>query len=201
MRSFNLIIKRVFDVIASLAGIVLLSPLLLIICIAIKVTSKGPVLFTQQRLGKNGVTFNILKYRTMVVGAETIGDGLTVKSEADDRITKIGRFLRKTSLDELPQLFNVLDGSMSLIGPRPPATYFPYDGFKSYSKQAQKRFLMKPGITGLAQVTVRNAASWDDRIVIDTEYIRNFTFGLDMKILFLTVRQVFSKDNIYMDEK
>lgn len=132
MRNINLTIKRLIDFFGSFIGVIIISPILIIIALLIKFTSKGPVFFKQERLGKDGKTFKILKFRTMVVNAEKIGDGLTVKSENDNRITKIGKFLRATSLDELPQLFNVILGQMSLVGPRPPVTYYPYDGYKNY---------------------------------------------------------------------
>ena len=138
MRELNLFIKRIIDILGSLIGMIILLPLFIIIAILIKLTSEGPVFFRQERLGKDGKVFKILKFRTMVVNAEKIGDGLKVKSENDSRITKIGRFLRATSLDELPQLWNVFIGQMSLVGPRPPATYFPYDGYENYPDWTKK---------------------------------------------------------------
>ncbi|MCI2253112.1 sugar transferase [Domibacillus sp. PGB-M46] len=198
MRTTNLFIKRLIDLVGSLIGIVIISPILIIIAVAIKITSKGPVLFTQERIGRNGQVFKIFKFRTMVVNAEKIGDGLSVKSENDNRITKIGKMLRATSLDELPQLFNVIAGQMSLVGPRPPVTYFPYEGFREYPDWAKKRFAMRPGVTGLTQVTVRNSVSWDDRIIVDNRYIDNFSIWLDIKILFSTVFKLFKSENIYM---
>src|SRR5690554_8174346 len=139
MRRINLFFKRIIDMVGSFIGILLLSPLFLFISILIKIDSKGPVFFKQERIGKNGKTFKILKFRTMVVNAENIGDGLTVKSESDSRITKVGRILRKTSLDELPQLLNVLVGEMSLVGPRPPVPHHPYEYMK-YPSWAKSRF-------------------------------------------------------------
>lgn len=200
MRTFNLALKRIIDIFGSLVGLIILLPLMIIISILIKLTSEGPVIFKQERLGKNGKVFKIYKFRTMVVNAENIGDGLTVKSESDSRITKVGRILRKTSLDELPQLFNVLVGHMSLVGPRPPVTYHPYDGYNNYPNWAKKRFNMRPGITGLAQVTVRNSVTWDERIKVDNEYIDKFNIWLDIKILFLTIKSVFKSQNIYSNE-
>ncbi|MFJ7306843.1 sugar transferase [Peribacillus frigoritolerans] len=198
MRIFNLFIKRLIDFTGSLIGIIIISPILIIIGLSIKLTSKGPVFFSQDRLGKNGKVFKIIKFRTMVVNAEKIGDGLTVKSENDNRITKVGKFLRTTSLDELPQLFNVIVGQMSLVGPRPPVTYFPYEGFGNYPEWAKKRFTMHPGVTGLTQVTVRNSVSWDDRIVVDNKYIDAFNVWLDLRIMFKTVFKLFKSENIYM---
>lgn len=199
MRVLNLFIKRLIDFFGSLIGVIIISPILIIIAISIKLTSKGPVFFKQERLGKNGKVFKIIKFRTMVVNAEKLGDGLTVKSNNDNRITKVGKILRATSLDELPQLFNVVMGQMSLVGPRPPVTYFPYDGFENYPDWAKKRFTVHPGVTGLAQVTVRNSVSWDDRIVVDNKYIDAFNVWLDIKILFKTVFKLFKSENIYME--
>lgn len=201
MRKLNLVIKRMIDLIGSFLGLVILSPLLIIIALAIKLTSKGPVFFKQKRLGKDGKVFKIIKFRTMVVNAEKIGDGLTVKSDNDNRITKVGKFLRATSLDELPQLFNVILGQMSLVGPRPPVIYYPYDGFDNYPKWARKRFTMRPGVTGLAQVTVRNSVNWDKRIAIDNKYVDSFNLWLDIKILVQTLIKLFKTEDIYGEDK
>ena len=190
-------IKRCIDFFGSLFGIILILPLLIVISLSVKFTSKGPIFFRQERLGKKGKVFKIVKFRTMVVNAEKIGDGLKINSENDDRITKVGKFLRATSLDELPQLWNVLVGDMSMVGPRPPATYFPYDGYDNYPDWAKKRFEMRPGMTGLTQVTVRNSVPWDERIAIDIEYMEKFNILLDIKILFKTLKKVFVPENIY----
>ncbi|MCR5792360.1 MAG: sugar transferase [Lachnospiraceae bacterium] len=187
MKRFELLIKGCCDFIVCLVLCIILFPLLIGISAAICLDSKGGPLFFQERLGKKGRTFKIIKFRTMVCNAEKIGDGLIVKDETDVRITKVGRFLRKTSLDELPQIFNILKGDMSLVGPRPPVTYHPYNGYSSYSEFAKQRFEMKPGITGLAQVRERNSASWDDRIIIDVEYVNKFSIFLDIQILMKTV--------------
>lgn len=197
MKAINLSIKRLVDFFGSLIGIILISPILIMISLAIKITTKGPIIFKQQRIGKKGKTFKMFKFRTMVVNAESIGDGLTIKSGSDNRITKVGKILRKTSLDELPQLFNIIVGQMSLVGPRPPVTYFPYKGYDSYPEWAKKRFTMKPGITGLAQITVRNTVLWDERIIVDNEYIDKFNIILDGKILFETFFKIFKDENIY----
>lgn len=193
----QLIIKKIMDFFISIMAIIILSPILLLISIAIKIDSKGAIVFKQKRIGKNGESFNIYKFRTMVKNAENIGDGLTVKNEQDSRITKVGYFLRKTSLDELPQLFNVFLGDMSLVGPRPPVTYFPYDGYSNYPDKYKKRFSFKPGITGLTQTTVRNSVSWPDRIEVDLKYIENYSLLFDLKILFNTVLKIFEQDSIY----
>lgn len=189
-------IKRVLDLILSLMALIILMPLMIIIAILIKIDSKGPVFFLQERLGKDGKIFKIIKFRTMIVNAEHIGDGLKVKSENDNRITKVGKILRKTSLDELPQFINVLMGNMSIIGPRPPVTYYPYK-YEDYTEEQKKRFEVRPGITGLAQVKVRNSASWDDRIEIDVEYTEKITIIMDIKIFFVTFLNIIRKKNIY----
>ena len=197
MKIINLCLKRIIDIIGSLVGLVFLSPVFLVIALLIKMDSLGPVFFVQDRLGLRGKTFRIIKFRTMVMNAENIGDGLRVSSESDPRITRVGRVLRATSLDELPQLINVLKGDMSLVGPRPPATYHPYNGFESYPEWAKKRFEMRPGMTGLAQVMVRNSASWDERIRLDLQYIESFALHEDLRLLLLTVRKVFQRQSIY----
>ena len=186
MKKYQLICKQVFDIIASSLGLAAISPLFLIICLSIKITDSGDVFFRQQRIGKDGKVFDIIKFRTMVQNAENIGDGLVVQTEDDPRITKVGRILRKTSLDELPQLINIIKGDMSLIGPRPPVTYHPYEGYENYPDRAKKRFEMRPGITGLAQVEKRNSASWEERIGIDVEYVENFSLLLDARIFLKT---------------
>lgn len=201
MLKLNLFIKRGIDFFGSLFGIIIILPILIVIAVLIKLDSKGPIFFKQERLGKNGEIFEIFKYRTMVIGAEKIGDGLSIKSKNDNRITKIGKFLRKSSLDELPQLINVLLGEMSLVGPRPPVSYFPYDGYKNFPEWAKKRFTMKPGMTGLTQITVRNSVSWDERIKVDNKYIEKFNVLLDIKILFNTILKVFKSQNIYGKNK
>ncbi|MER2000431.1 MAG: sugar transferase [Lysinibacillus sp.] len=196
MRKINLVLKRIIDILGSAFGILFLLPLLMLIAFSIKFTSKGPILFRQDRLGKDGKVFKILKFRTMVENAERIGPGLFIESENDSRITKIGKLLRATSLDELPQLWNVFIGEMSLVGPRPPVPYYPYK-YGEYSEFQTKRFDMKPGITGLAQVSVRNSVTWEEKIVFDIEYIRGFSIWLDIKILFKTVRTITNRENIY----
>ena len=201
MRKMNLAIKNCVDFIGSIIGLIILSPFLIITAILIKVMSQGRVFFLQDRLGKNGKTFRIIKFRTMVEGAEEKGDGLFVYGTDDNRITPIGKFLRKTSLDEIPQLINVMKGDMSIVGPRPPVTYFPYEGYEGYPDWAKKRFQMRPGITGLAQVKTRTTAPWDERIVIDNEYIEQFNILLDIKIILKTFAAVLSSKNIYPESK
>lgn len=200
MRKMNLLIKRLFDIVASALGLLLLSPLFLLFSIWIKLDSEGPVFFLQDRLGYRGKTFRLIKFRTMVQNAEHIGEGVKVLSEKDPRITKSGRVLRKTSIDELPQLINVLLGDMSIVGPRPPVVYHPYKGFENYPEWAKKRFEMRPGITGLAQEEVRASAPWDDRFKYDIDYVEHFSVFLDIKIIFKTFIRIFKADELYLGQ-
>ena len=181
----------------SAIGLVILSPLMIIIMVMIKCTSQGSIFFKQKRLGYKGKVFEIIKFRTMVVNAEHIGTGIKVKDDSDERITKVGHFLRRTSLDEIPQFFNVLKGDMSLVGPRPPVTYYPYQGYESYSDTAKKRFDMRPGMTGLAQTRVRNSATWDERIKYDVEYVDHFSVIYDVMIILHTIATVLDSEKIY----
>ncbi len=195
-----LYVKRLLDVIISLAGLILLSPLFLIISLLIRLDSKGPIIFGQARLGYDGKTFEIHKFRTMVDGAPNMGSGLFT-NETDPRITKIGSFLRRTSLDELPQLINLLRGDMSLVGPRPPVPYYPYK-YEDYPDEQRLRFTVLPGITGYAQVKGRNKINWDQRIELDMQYVENQSLLLDLEIIAETVRNVVLKnDDVYSESK
>lgn len=190
--------KRLFDIFSSLTAILLLMPIWLIIPIAIKCDSKGPVFFKQERRTKKGRIFKMLKFRSMVVNAEQTGTGL-FNYKDDPRVTKLGRFLRNSSIDELPQLFNIFKGDMSVIGPRPCVKYELGD-FETLNKKYKKRFEMKAGLTGLAQVKGRNDISWDEKVEYDNLYIDNFKkHGIftDIKILWLSVIKVFKKESIY----
>ena len=190
--------KRLFDIFSSLTAILLLMPIWLIIPIAIKCDSKGPVFFKQERRTKKGRIFKMLKFRSMVVNAEQTGTGL-FNYKDDPRVTKVGRFLRNSSIDELPQLFNIFKGDMSVIGPRPCVKYELGD-FETLNKKYKKRFEMKAGLTGLAQVKGRNDISWDEKVEYDNLYIDNFKkHGIftDIKILWLSVIKVFKKESIY----
>lgn len=191
--------KRVLDLIFSIVALIILFPFLLIISIIIKFDSKGPVFFKQERIGLNGKIFIIYKFRTMVENAENIGTGVIVNTDKDSRITHMGKFLRRLSIDELPQLFNVLNGSMSIVGPRPPVTYHPYDGYENYPEWAKKRFLIKPGITGLAQIVLRNSVSWDERFIYDIKYADKLTFFTDIKIIIGTIFAVFNSKSLYKE--
>lgn len=197
-RLINNCIKRLFDIVSSGILIIILIPLWIILAIAVKVDSQGPVFFKQGRRTKDGRVFNMLKYRSMVVNAEQMGPGL-FNYENDPRVTKVGRFLRNSSLDELPQLFNIFVGDMSVVGPRPCVTYELGD-FETLNKRYKKRFQVKAGLTGLAQVKGRNDISWDEKVGYDNEYVDKYAkIGVleDIAILFGSVFRVFKKDKIY----
>ena len=186
--------KRFFDIIISLFALIILSPILLITCLLIKLDSKGPIIFKQQRIGLNGKVFNIYKFRSMVVGAEKIGSGV-YSNRADSRVTNVGKIIRATSIDELPQMFNILKGDMSLIGPRPPLTYHPW-AIDKYTTEQMRMFEVRPGITGWAQINGRKDVEWNNRIKLNVWYVDNVSFHLDLYIFFVTVFKVISnKDN------
>lgn len=198
MYKFNLTLKRLFDAVSSGIAIIVLIPVWIGISAVIKKDSKGPVFFKQGRRTKDGKEFKMLKFRSMVVNAEHMGAGLFNYAN-DPRVTKVGRKLRNTSMDELPQLFNIFKGDMSVIGPRPCVTYELGD-FDTLNKRYKKRFEMKAGLTGLAQVKGRNDITWDDKVSYDNEYIEKFRkYGvlIDIYILFASVLKVFKKEDIY----
>lgn len=196
------VLKRGFDFIIALTLILLSAPLLIVIALAIKITSRGPVLFVQERVGKGGKPFKFYKFRSMAHNNDTSiheaymqklirgeieagenGEGPSFKMEKDPRITEFGQFIRKTSLDELPQLFNVLNGTMSLVGPRPPIPY-EVQAYKSWHLQ---RLSVKPGVTGLWQVSGRSSIAFDEMVQLDLEYIEKRNALLDLKILLKTI--------------
>lgn len=198
MKQISLVIKRLFDIVSSGALIIILIPLWIIISIMIKTDSKGPILFKQGRRTKDGRIFQMYKFRSMVVNAEKMGAGL-FNYENDPRVTKVGRKLRDSSLDELPQLFNIFIGDMSVVGPRPCVTYELGD-FDTLNKRYKKRFQVKAGLTGLAQIKGRNDISWDEKVTYDNEYVDLFNrygFLADIKIGIQSVFKAFKHDNIY----
>ena len=194
----KLFVKRFLDIVFSVLALLILWPLLLIIAAAVKIDSKGPAIFKQDRLGKDGKVFKMYKFRSMVVDAEKTGAGL-FNYEGDPRVTKVGRFLRKTSLDELPLLVNILRGDLSFVGPRPPVTYELGD-FELLNRKFRRRFDVKPGITGFAQVQGRNELPWNIKVDYDNQYIDKFEkYGVffDIAIIFETVKSVLAQKNIY----
>ena len=182
--------KRIIDVTLSVLALILLSWLYLIIALLVKLTSKGPVLFKQDRIGRNGKVFRFYKFRSMCVNAEHTGSGV-YSDRNDPRVTKIGKFIRATSIDELPQLFNIIKGEMSLIGPRPPLTYHPWK-WEEYTDEQKRMFEVRPGITGWAQVNGRKDVEWNRRIKLNVWYVDHVSFGLDFKIFWLTIFKVFT---------
>lgn len=186
------IIKRVMDISISIIGILLTSPIMLITAIAIKIESEGPIVFQQERLGYKGKVFKIYKFRSMCIDAEKGG---VYEKKGDHRVTKVGKVIRKTSIDELPQFLNVLKGEMSLIGPRPALTYHPWK-YNEYTSE-QKMFDVKPGVTGWAQVNGRKNVEWPMRILLNVEYVDRMSFYFDVKIACKTISSVFfMKDNL-----
>ena len=180
--------KRLFDIIAAASGLIFLSPVFLILIYLIRKNLGEPVFFTQERPGKDGKPFKMIKFRSMRDAVDKDGNPLP----DSERLTPFGKKLRATSLDELPELWNVLKGEMSLVGPRPLLmSYLPL-----YNEFQYRRHEMKPGVTGWAQVNGRNALSWDEKFAHDIWYIDHYSFWLDMKILFLTVKKVFIKEGI-----
>lgn len=184
-------IKRAIDILGSFLGGLLISPILIIIAILIRIKLGSPIFFTQDRVGKDGKVFKIVKFRTMLEAYDKFGEPLSDK----ERVTSFGNFLRSTSLDELPELINVLKGDMSLVGPRP--LLVEYIGL--YSKEQFRRHEVRPGMTGWAQVNGRNNLNWDDKFKMDVEYVDNVNLLLDIKILFLTIFKVLKRDGISKD--
>jgi lipopolysaccharide/colanic/teichoic acid biosynthesis glycosyltransferase len=186
--------KRLTDVLISIGALALLAPLMLLIACAVRFSSPGPVFFRQARLGRRGRPFYVLKFRTMVENAPDIRnpDGSTYSGDDDPRVTAVGRWLRSSSLDEAPQLWNVLMGEMSIVGPRPDQV----DQLRFYSTEDRRKLEVRPGITGLAQISGRNAIPWEERRRLDCQYVKNWSFWLDMKILAMTLPYVLMRKDI-----
>jgi len=191
----QLVLKRVFDVLASAISLVLLSPLIALIASAIKLDDGGPVFFVQERAGEDGKPFRCVKFRTMVVGAEKTGLGLEVAKD-DERITRVGRFLRHWTLDELPQFFNVLKGEMSIVGPRPTVM----SQVVRYAPQQHRRLNVKPGMTGWAWIHGRNRLSWSERIELDVWYVDHWSFWIDLYILVKAFLLLLRREGVYGED-
>ncbi len=191
--------KRFFDILLSLLALPFVLLVIAIFAPIIFFTDKGPVFYNAERLGKGGKTFKIFKLRSMRVNAPDIknADGSTYNSENDPRVTPVGRFMRKTSIDEFPQFLNVLKGDMSLIGPRAFLTTN-YMGYDALDDNRKKRLEVRPGITGYSQAYFRNAATTDQKIANDVYYVENMSFALDIKIIFKTIVSVIKRENIYV---
>ena len=184
-------IKRLLDIVISLVALVVLSPVLLVLAILVRCKLGAPVIFHQERPGYHEKIFKLCKFRTMTDERDEEGNLLPDSV----RLTKFGRILRATSLDELPELWNILKGDMSIIGPRPLLiSYLPY-----YTEEERLRHTVRPGLTGLAQVSGRNLLDWDKRFATDVTYVKNLTFAMDVKIFFLTIKKVFVREDIEVD--
>ena len=193
LKQISLLLKRMLDILVAGVLLVILAVPLAVMAILILLDSGRPVLFVQDRAGRNGRPFKIYKFRTMVQNAEEIGLGVFTE-ENDPRITRVGRWLRKWSLDELPQLFNILKGDMSLVGPRPTLLY----QVEKYDDRQRKRLLVKPGVTGWAQVNGRNSLTWPERIELDVWYVEHWSLWLDLYILFVrTPLVVLRREGVY----
>jgi lipopolysaccharide/colanic/teichoic acid biosynthesis glycosyltransferase len=188
-------LRRIFDVLVSAAVLAVTSPIVALAILAIRLESKGHPIYRQHRVGKDGAPFDVLKLRTMVSGAEKMGAGLAV-DDGDSRITRVGALLRRTSIDELPNLVNVLKGEMSIIGPRPTVPV----QVVQYTDRQRGRLALKPGITGWAQVNGRASLPWPQRIELDLFYVEHATIALDLKILWLTARMLVTGHGLYKGE-
>ena len=187
--------RRAFDIVVAATGLVVSSPLLLLAIAAVKAESRGGAFYRQRRVGLNGREFDVLKLRTMVAGAEHIGAGMAV-NVGDDRITRVGKILRRTSLDELPNLVNVLKGDMAIVGPRPTLP----SQVAQYTERERGRLAVRPGITGWAQVNGRATLPWTERIELDLWYIEHRSWRLDMKILWRSAQLVVRGEGLYKGE-
>lgn len=196
---YKLFLKRILDLLLS----IILIPIIVVIGIPVALLiffdDKGPIFYNGERLGKNGKIFKMYKFRTMKVNSKDIRnkDGSTFNGENDPRLTKIGKILRKTSIDELPQIINVIKGDMSLVGPRPDLP----EHINLYTKKERKKLLVSPGITGYNQAYFRNSITWKKRLKNDVYYVENLSFILDLKILYNTIKMVIRKDGVYIEKK
>lgn len=190
---YRKLLKRFFDIVLSFFALIALSPVLLIVAILVRMKLGSPVIFHQDRPGKDEKIFRLCKFRTMSDARDENGNLLP----DGERLTKFGRLLRSTSLDELPELWNILKGDMSIVGPRPLLVeYLPY-----YTEEEARRHDIRPGLTGLAQVNGRNTLSWEARFALDTQYVRELSLALDIRIMFLTVKKVLCREDILMGQE
>lgn len=189
-------VKRGFDLLVAAAVLAIASPLLALIALLIKLDDRGPVILRQSRVGRDGEDFELWKFRTMIVDAHKVGSGWLV-AERDPRITRVGRVLRRWSLDELPQVFNVLRGEMSIIGPRPTLRY----QVDQYTDFQRRRLAVRPGITGWAQVNGRNALRWDQRIELDVWYVEHRSLAVDARIMLRTLPVLVSPSDVYNEAR
>lgn len=187
---YNRVVKRLFDMVLSALTLIILSPVLLVSAVLVKLTSEGPAIFKQTRIGKDAKRYTMYKFRTMRVNSEHTGYGV-YSNDSDPRMTAVGKILRKTSIDELPQMINILKGDMSLIGPRPPLTYHPWP-IDHYTKEQLRMFEVRPGITGWAQIHGRKDVEWNKRIKLNIWYVDHVSFLLDLQIFFSTIGKVFT---------
>lgn len=190
MNLYKCFFKRLFDLLFSIIGIVVCAIPMLIVAIIVKLDSSGPIIFKQERLGRKGKVFSVYKFRSMCLDAEHTGSGV-YSGKGDPRVTKVGKILRATSIDELPQMFNILKGDMSFIGPRPPLTYHPWP-IEEYTDAQRRMFEIRPGITGWAQVNGRRGVEWHERIKLNVWYVDHVSILLDIKIILLTFVKVLS---------
>ncbi|MHC4474800.1 MAG: sugar transferase [Planctomycetota bacterium] len=185
------ICKRGFEIVMALLAIMLLSPVFVVLAVVIRLSGRGPVIFVQERAGKDGEPFTFYKFRTMKVDADAFGP--SPKSGDDPRLTKIGKFLREYSLDELPQLFNIIKGNMSIVGPRP----LYVSQMDEWNQRQKKRLLVKPGLTGLAQISGRGGLTREQKLELDVEYVETASMWLDCKIIMATIAHVAGRKNVY----
>jgi len=185
------IFKRALDITVTLPAVIILLPFFALIAVIVRATSRGPAIFKQERAGKNGKTFTFYKFRTMRTDADPFG--ASPKSGDDPRLTKIGRFLREYSLDELPQLFNILRGEMSIVGPRP----LYVSQIAEWDKRQKKRLMVKPGLTGLAQISGRGELTREQKLELDVKYVETASLAQDLRIIYATIAQVFGRRSIY----
>lgn len=191
---YKSVFKRLLDLLIAAFFLIICSLPMLFVTLLIKIESPGPAIFKQERLGKNGRVFTIYKFRSMKQNTEHTGSGV-YSGKGDTRVTKLGRILRATSIDELPQLINIIKGDMSFIGPRPPLTYHPWK-WEKYTDEQKRMFEVSPGLTGWAQVHGRKNVEWNERIRLNVWYVEHISFWLDVKIFFMTIGKVFvSADN------